>query len=287
MNKNAVVRIVVWSIVILVLVCILIAGLSFNLFSSFRRTIVTDEVKIGTGTGEEACVSAKEIRDISIDWVAGSITIAPGDVQDITFSESTVSNDKYAMVWKQSGDKLTIQFCRETVSFGFGVNINGSLNKDLVITVPRDWTCDSLEIDAASAKLEVRDLTIREVEIDTASGISDFENCTVDSLDVDTASGDVEFTGSLNELDCDAASASFVGVLSNVPSRISMDSMSGDLDITLPEDAGFTVDMDAMSSDFSSDFPTTIKNGNHVCGDGRCRIRVNAMSGDVIIRKSA
>ena len=40
-----------------------------------------------------------------------------------------------------------------------------------------------------------------------------------------------------------------------------------------------------MSSDFSSDFATTIQNGRHVCGDGSCQIQMDAMSGNVIIRK--
>ena len=289
MNKNAIVRIVIWSIVILVLVSILIAGMSFhgylfrrNVSSSTSETYIPQRID---GTGEGASVSAGDIRDICVDWAAGTITVTPGDVAEITFTESAVSDSKYQMVWSQSGDKLTIQFCRDTV--GFGVHLGESIKKDLVITVPRDWQGDSLEINAASARLYAQDLTLREVELDTASGKCQFENCTVGSLDIDTASGDVDFTGSLNELDCDAASASFRSVLSNVPSRVSMDSMSGDLDITLPENAGFTVDMDAMSSKFSSDFPTTSRNGSHICGDGYCRISVSAMSGDVIIRKSA
>ena len=128
-------------------------------------------------------------------------------------------------------------------------------------------------------------MTIREVDFDGASGTCEFENCTVDEMDIDTASGDIRFIGALDILDCDAASASVYAVLSNTPSRLDMDSMSGDLDITLPGDAGFTVTLDGMTSDFSSDFETTVKNGNQVCGDGRCRINIDAMSGDVTIRK--
>ena len=59
------------------------------------------------------------------------------------------------------------------------------------------------------------------------------------------------------------------------------------LEITLPEDAGFTLSIDAMSDDFESDFETTMRNGNYVCGDGRCRINVNALSGDVVIHKAS
>ena len=282
MKKNAIVRIVIWSIVILVLVGILIAGISLNLFT-IRHTAGTTVVENVVVDGEAVSEVPVTVRDICIDWAAGSITIAPGDVDTITFSETPVSNIKDKMVWDWTGEKLTIQ-CSEDTFSGVGIHVGDYKEKDLTIVVPADWTGNSLEVNAASAKLEVSNLTFREVEIDTASGECRFDSCTVDDLDIDTASGDIRFSGNLRELDCEAASASFVGVLDTVPSRISMDSMSGNLDLTLPENAGFTIDLDAMSSDFSSDFPTVKKDGCHVSGDGACKISVNAMSGDVILR---
>ena len=142
-------------------------------------------------------------------------------------------------------------------------------------------------MDSASATLEVKDLTIRDVEVDSASGACQFDGCTLEQLDVDTASGDIRFQGRLDVLDCEGASASIYAALDNVPSRISVDTMSGDLDLTLPENAGYTLKLDAMSSEFDSDFETTLKNGQYISGDGSCRIDVSAMSGDVTIRKAA
>lgn len=366
MKSNAIVRIVIWSVVILVLLAVLIAGLANNLFTMFHGSTDTvyhstdvaasespsgqsdtpiaersvsvvsqtsvytmpngqsktkgtlavgDEVVIDrsevineenwvyitspdTGwipaeciaqdtvsrTGSTGSASTEAIREIKIDWISGSVTVEPGDVQEITFLESGNGTDKYEMVWKQSGDELVIQYSKDSSIAGFGLHF-GDGSKDLTVTVPRGWVCDSLELDTASTDLTVRDMIIREMEIDSASGTAKFENCTVSSLDVDTASGDVTFTGSLSELDFEAASASFTGVLENVPDQVNMDSMSGDLTLTLPEDAGFTVSLDAMSSDFSSDFPTVKKNKSYVCGDGHCKIDVDAMSGDVSILK--
>lgn len=359
MKSNAIVRIVIWSVVIFVLLAILIAGLGNNLFTVFHDTTVAnseppagqsdslstdrsvsvvsqtsvytmpntqsasvgalnvgDNVvidrseEVGGGswihitspfdgwvnaeclklngvnqTGSAGSADPAVIRDIKIEWISGSVTIEPGDVQEITFLESGNGTDKYEMVWKQSGDELVIQYSKDSSTAGFGLHFVDD-SKDLTVTVPRNWLCNSLELDTASADLTVRDMIIREMEIDSVSGTAKFENCTVSSLDVDTASEDVTFTGSLNELDFEAASASFTGVLENVPNLIKMDSMSGDLTLTLPEDAGFTVSLDAMSSDFSSDFPTVKKNKSYVCGDGHCKIEVSAMSGDVAILKS-
>ena len=366
MKSNAIVRIVIWSVVIFVLLAILIAGLGNNLFTMFhgstdtvyhstdvaasespsgqsdtpiaeRSVSVVSQTSVYTmpntqsasvgalNVGDNVVIDRSEevggdswihitspvdgwvnaeclklngvnqigsvgsadpaaIREIKIEWISGSVTVEPGDVQEITFLESGNGTDKYEMVWKQSGDELVIQYSKDSSIAGFGLHF-GDGSKDLTVTVPRGWVCDSLELDTASTDLTVRDMIIREMEIDSASGTAKFENCTVSSLDVDTASGDVTFSGSLNELDFEAASASFTGVLENVPNMIKMDSMSGDLTLTLPEDAGFTVSLDAMSSDFSSDFPIVKKNKSYVCGDGHCKIDVDAMSGDVSILK--
>jgi len=237
----------------------------------------------GRDYSEKDTFAASEVRDIEIEWVAGEILIQPGSTDQITVKEDGVSDLKYAMVLRQSGDTLKIQFCEEAIGNYFGVNTRTDLEKDLTILVPPDWVCESLEIDCTSATVEVNDLSIREVDFDGASGACEFENCTVEEMDIDTASGDVRFIGSLDMLDCDAASASVYAVLTNIPRRLDMDSMSGDLEITLPQNAGFTLSMDAMSSDFQSDFETTVKNGNYICGDGYCRINVDALSGDVVI----
>ena len=368
MKSNAIVRIVIWSVVILVLLAVLIAGLGSSLFTLFHgntdtvyhstdvanseppagqsdtpiaersisvvsqtsvytmpntqsasvgalnvgdNVVIDRSEEVGGGSwihitspfdgwvnaeclklndvkqaGSAGSADPAAIREIKIEWISGSVTVEPGDVQEITFLESGNGTDKYEMVWKQSGDELVIQYSKDSSTAGFGLHF-GDGSKDLTVTVPRNWLCNSLELDTASTDLTVRDMIIREVEIDSASGTAKFENCTVSSLDVDTASGDVTFTGSLSELDFEAASASFTGVLENVPDKVKMDSMSGDLTLTLPEDAGFTVSLDAMSSDFSSDFPTVKKNKSYVCGDGHCKIDVDAMSGDVSILKQS
>lgn len=289
MKTNAIVRIVLFSLAILVLLGILLAGLAFRFytvnFGPFVGEIWEDAIENGGTVAQSGSVDAAQIRNIEIDWVAGSITVQPGDTDEITFSETEVSQEKYKMVWKQSGDKLVIQFCKDSISWN-GISFGSDLSKDLVVTVPRDWNCKELDIDAAAAKVTVSDLTIEKVDMDSASGACTFENCNVDEIDFDTASGNVYFSGTLNVLDCDSASASCTVVLTNVPRRIDMDGVSGDLDITLPENCGFSVSVDSLSGGFTSDFPTTASGGNYTYGDGSCHISVSGVSGDVRIRKN-
>lgn len=284
MKTNAIIRIVLYSIAILLLLSILVTCVAFRIYTANGvTTSQTTNVDWENLDGAGIAVDADQIRDIDIEWVAGSILIQPGDTDQIIFAES--GSEKYQMVYNQEGDTLKIQYCEDSLNLSWGINFGSYTSKDLVIYVPADWVCHALEIDTASANLTVHNLTADEVSFDGASGTCFFHDCTIGEMDFDTASGDVEFTGELDSLSFDAASASFKAELRNVPRSIDMDTMSGDLDITLPASCGFTLSLDTMSSDFQTDFPTSKSGENWVCGDGSCRINISAMSGDVIIRK--
>lgn len=256
-------------------------------------TSPTEEPQATTSSGvaslqaNAVALDATSIREMEIEWAAGSIRIQPLDITEIRITEEGANQDADPMVWNVRNGQLNIQYSKNTDhSFGMGLLL-GEHSKNLLIQVPQDWQCDSLEIDAASASLEVNELTIREMEFDGASGTCVFHNCAVEALELDTASGDIQFTGTLTQLDCDSASANILLELNNTPKRLDLDTASGDLCVVLPEDAGFTVKLDTMSGDFESDFDTTLRNDSYVAGNGRCRIDVDAMSGDVTIRKAA
>lgn len=279
MKRNAIIRIIAWTVSLVILVGLLVAGMNwFRPFGSPSVETTITSVPVDSSTFAEF---SGDVRKIEIDWVSGNIQLIPANVDRIEVRESQVEDAKFAMVCKREGQTLKIEYCKNTT---FADLKNLKFSKDLTITVPKDWEGSVLKVDAASSKLYVQDMTIREVEIDTASGASQFENCTVDTLEIDTATGDVCFTGSLNRLDCDSASAGIYADLNNVPSEIDMDTASGSVELLLPKDAGFSVKMDTMSGQFDSDFPTTTRNGRYVCGNGACNIDMSSMSGKVIIR---
>ena len=280
MKRNAIIRIIAWTISLVILVGVLVAGM--NWFRPFTSPLGESEMIPVESSGKlgSATVISDDIQEIEVDWVSGNIRLVPANISSIEVSESAVNDAKYAMICKQEGGTLKIEYCKNTTLTDLK---NLKFSKDLTILVPMNWRGRAVKVDAASAKLFVQDLTIREVDVDTASGACQFDHCTVDTLDIDTASGDVYFEGSLNRLDCDSASAGVQAVLDNVPNAIDMDTASGSVELVLPKDAGFVVNMDTMSGKFDSDFPYSAKNGVYVSGDGACRIDMSSMSGKVSI----
>jgi len=304
MKANAIARIIIWSIVLVFLAGILLLAIhkvDIRLSEAIPQSVLmenipVDQVELSVGPvassdGEQVsmgAVNGQKIQNLEIDWAAGSITLRPSQETDtIRFWDDYSGEEKYQLYYTTKGDTLKIQFCEsDWEDLSFGIHFGKTLEKDLVVEIPENLNLATLEIDAASAKLEVHDLTISQVELDTASGAVGFENCVVQHLDVDTASGDVIYTGSLTTLDCEAASASIVANLNNIPQAMELSTASGNLDITLPENAGFSAHMSALSGKFQSEFGYAEVGGRYVCGDGACRIEVSAMSGNVHIRKN-
>lgn len=278
MKRNAIFRIILFSFLAVVLVGVLISGIALKKYQMpgivVRKSFDAPEV-----SGNK--FNAGEIDRLKIEWAAGSIVLVPVEGNKISITEELLGGDE-SMVLKKDGSTLYVQYSEGAVGISFG---SGSLKKNLYITVPQDWDCKELEIDAASATVQVEHLTIEEVESSTASGTNIFTNCQVGTLKMETVSGDLNFTGTLEKLDFNGVSAQLDLALTNAPKSIELESVSGDLNLTLPESCGFTVDKDTVSGRVSSELPTTEQNGKIVYADGHCEIEVEGVSASVHIRK--
>lgn len=277
MKRNAIVRIVLFSILALSLVGVLIGGIAFKGYSAPGIIV--------RSTTEAPVVSrnhfnAEEIDRLSIDWAAGKIVILPVEGSQIAVTEELLGEED-EMVLKLDGSTLYVEYSENAVSLNFG----STHKKNLYITVPQDWVCQELYIDAASATVQAELLTIQKVESSTASGNHTFRDCKVEKLKLETVSGNLDYSGTLDKLDFEGVSAQADVVLTNFPKSIDVETVSGDLNLTLPKECGFTLEKDSVSGHFSSELETRKENGKYVYGDGQCKIEVEGVSANITIRK--
>lgn len=262
MKASAIIRIILYTLLFLTLLGILIAGIVAGEFIS--------NISFGSAGGNVASVGsvpANQIKNLDIEWAAGSVTIQTADVDEISFAENEGLTEKQKMVWKQYSDTLSLQFGKSNVIFGisFGTDIN--ISKDLVITVPKEWNCDELIITGAAVEVDISGLT-------------------VDRIDLDGAAAELNFNGSLSELECDGAAAELTLNCTNSPDRISIDGAACALDLTLPADCGFAVDTDGLAIDFRSDCDYTVSNGSYAFGNGQCKVRISGLGCQISIDQS-
>lgn len=287
MKTNAIVRIVLFSIAILVLGGILVGGMLLYTFAVNTDWNNVSEFVGGffaTTDGTVASVgelSAAEVKNIEINWTSGSVTIQRADVDTISFAEDPGLDENQKMLWKLQGDTLVINNSRYRVVIGI------SKSKDLVVTVPMDWNCNDLEINCVSADTTLNSITANEVTINAVSGLCDFTgNCTIDKLNVETVDGDITYSGTLNKLNCEGVSADFRGTFIAVPHSIELSTVDGNIDLILPADAGFTAELDTISGKFTSNFDTVVSGSRYSCGNGACSIEVDGVSGNITINKA-
>lgn len=277
MKRNAIVRIVLFSILALSLVGVLIGGIAFKRYTAPGIIV--------RGTTEAPVVSrnhfnAEEIDRLNIDWAAGKIVILPVEGSEIAVTEELLGEED-EMVLKLDGSTLYVEYSENAVSLNFG-SIN---KKNLYITVPQDWVCKELDIDAASATVQAERLTIQKAASSTASGDHTFRDCKVEQLTLETVSGNLDYSGTLDKLDFGGVSAQADVVLTNFPKSIDVETVSGDVNLTLPKECGFTLEKDSVSGHFSSELETRKENGKYVYGDGQCKIDVEGVSASITIRK--
>ena len=263
-------------------------------------------------------VKANDLKELTIDWISGSVTIVltDGDVIRIQETADKTIKERDALRYGISADKLRIQACRK--------NHPGRLpRKDLVVSLPRSLAdqlreceidtvsasvsaaglhLDELEVNTVSGKVELSNMIAEEAGIDTVSGPVILLDSQVSSLRMDSVSGMMKVSGSVKKikvssvsgpLECNADACNDIRantlsgtvdfILVKTPDKMSVDTSSGDIRIALPTDTSCSIQMDTMSGKL-------YLNGEAVgakqltLGEGEAQFDIDSMSGSVFIR---
>lgn len=280
MKSNAILRIVLHSIAITLLVtalCGALIGCNITIDTGFEGT-----QNLGNGS-----VVAADIKNINIEWISGKIKIQAADTTQITFSESSDYEKAKPMQWKQKGDTLVIMFDKENqINFGIGLDSAVSWDKDLTVTVPTNWNMGEIEIESVSAELTMDSIQASELSIETVSGKTNVTNCLIDNISLNTVSGHGNISADFREMDIEAVSANCRVYSMGNPQSIELNGVSGNLELYLLEEVGFTYESDSLSGSFSCSFPTTSNGDKQVYGNGSCRIESECISGTIKILKA-
>lgn len=136
MKRNAIIRVIGWSVTLVVLLSLLVGGLVYFLpypkqtaaekvdATEFPAELSTDFLNYGTSAGD--------IREIEIDWVSGEIQIIPTGIDHIKVSEAAAHANTEAMLCRKDGDTLKVSFCKDEF-----VSLKVIGTKNLTIQVPR------------------------------------------------------------------------------------------------------------------------------------------------------
>ena len=248
---------------------------------------------------------SETVEQIDIHWPVGSVTVKPHGENTVSFSEESASElteDARLHYWLD-GTVLHIQLCQA------GKWRLDEMEKELTVLVPDDLTLAEVEVNTLSAPICLDGIQANKLTADTTSGDMRFTGCAVtEAVNTSTISSTLEadFTQPLGAFSGSSTSGSFqisaaaiesfsatsisgsVGLsIEEAPKALDIQTTSGNIDLTLPEEASFTLDYNATSGDLTSDLPYTIEGGRYIFGDGTSEYVIGAISGDVqiMIRK--
>lgn len=211
----------------------------------------------------DGSVRARDVKDLQIDWAAGSVVIETradetADDAAITFTETNGASlpESQRMRWELSGDVLQISFGPR--DYGF-IGCSPLARKNLVVSIPESVANDlgCIGINGASGSYEIGQIGCELLDINLASGQVNADIVRTDTLALDVASGNVDIAGNIaQQLDVELASGMIALDCGEACPRIaSINVASGNVDVALPDESAFTVDLEKMSGLFTCDFP--------------------------------
>ncbi len=230
-------------------------------------------------------VDAEGISGLDISWVSGRVTVEVWEKNYIDIRESGRDDElsRNAVHSKIEDGKLIIKFSEEQKRglFFFG----SQETKNLTVKIPESELLKHLEINSISSDIELYGLDGFNFDIENVSGDITAKDCFFGSIEAEAVSGDLELSGGCRSLEVSMVSGKVTLALQSVPEEISVETVSGSIEVSLPEDiSGFTLSADTVSGSTNISYPTETKNGNYVFGDGSTRIEVEAVSGSITVK---
>lgn len=287
MKRNAIARIIIWSLVAVLLTSLLVVGISSSPSSFFTGDwsfgIIGETYKnsalynVGGGTVTD------EFQSIKVNWTNGKINIEAYDGEDTVISETEVAEKENKLRWRVEDGVLKIQQMAAGMRFG----LKQTPKKTLTVKIPSNVAegLKAVTSDSVSAEVTITGISASDkIEIDTVSGGANLKNIKTEKLDIDTVSGSIKAAGEFTELESDSVSGD-VTVSSATPlKKLDCDSTSGNIRLTIPKNSGFTLKADTVSGDISCGLPAVSESKNRrVCGDGSADFETDTVSGDLII----
>ncbi len=307
MKTSAWIRIVCWGFVLLILTGFLVCGLMDLPFFGARLGMWDgfswwgdDKDYLGDGSGSYQ-VPVSGIEKLKIDWVSGRVDLKIYDGEEIYITETSNQqlNEKNTLRYKVSGDTLRIRFRKSGILFGH------LPDKDLQVMIPERLAqaLKEIGVDAVSAKIDVKDLQAeemhyettsgainligvgaKEIEVDTVSGDLCIEASQAVEVDISTVSGLTQLEGAFGKIHASGVSGEMKVQSSVCPDRVNASTVSGNVTIIIPENAGFSVSFDRVSGEFNSDFPITMNEGEGTYKNGGADFIVDTVSGNFSVK---
>lgn len=240
-----------------------------------------------------------DLSSINIDTTSSDINIQFYDNTNVKLNiESKVKHNA-------NFDSLIDRFIIENNTLYISTNesfLNFVKNLKLTIYIPNTYKNDlsigttsgdisisntnlnNLNINSTSSDIELNNVSSTNSTISTTSGDIDLSNVNFTSSNIKTSSGDISSNSSLlGNTQIETTSGEIELHLNDIGTNNTISSTSGDVELSIPSDIGYTLSFNTVSGDLSTHNGIETNNGikNFVNGDGNKTLNISTVSGDL------
>ena len=284
-SASAVVRIVIWSVVLCLLTGFFVGGMMKEGFGGFFTGLHIggysyDDKGFSVGNGR----TRENITELSIDWLEGSVTVREAEGDEIVITEDyDGEKGSHRLRWRIEDGELTIKYCKPRRWGSFDIE-----SKNLIVEIP-------------GTMLEVlRDAEIIAVDCDVT-----YEG-NADELSLDMVDGDLTVNGNIGELSVHAVQAQVtykgavrsaemdcvaadVSMYLDMAAELEFDQVDGDVVLYLSSEiGGFSAEIASLAGDLEvNGFEDVTYPDSKMArrGDGSLRIDVSGVNSKLKIEK--
>ena len=281
-------------------VVVIVLALSIPLtakLSDSTQFIYDNEELYEVGNG----VTNVKVDRVEIDWIFGDIKIAYHSLDNIRITEKsdTDLSDSMVMRYRIVGTTLKIKYC---ASGSWNLD---DVEKDLTLYLPNGLVLEELNIDTKTDVVTLTELNAVNLTVKGGSASVMLDNCNVSNeMTLETVSGNLHITADkINKLKIETVSGRMNILAESIKDieiettsgktvldcayigTANINSVSGGVELKLPEDSAFTVRYSSISGKLTSALDYTKEDkAYHINGGGR-GYKINTNSGDVSIAK--
>lgn len=261
-----------------------------------------------------------ELLDLQINLVNGKIIFMESDSDYIEINQASSASsdetqefyyrffeDDRSLVVFGSDEDIRLEgevYSTDSFLFNFGNIFKTSPNKTIVVKIPKKSAfIPYITVNTASADIEIDNIDIGILSVNSFSGGLTANALNTENISIETVSGDIKMSNtSANEIqahsvsgrvniDGDAEHIMLDSVSGDLnfstdsldTNSISINTVSGDTKISLPEDCGFTLDNSSVSGELTSGFNGRTEDDCYIYGDGYTEIEFDSVSGSITL----
>lgn len=229
-----------------------------------------------------------DITILDIDWITGDVKVRLTNNGTITVEEMVSDHgyDAHPMVVTDDSGILKIRYADKA-----WMNAIDPPQKALTVYLPREVAENLTEVsfNSVSADFDVDPLTVREkFAFSSVSGDLKTDAITAENVnaEVSTVSGKIELDGSFLRVTGESTSGKIEVKLRNCPEKLNIVTVSGDVELELPDSTNFWLGYDTVSGEIDCEVPVQRDGEHYYRGLSMgCDISISTTSGDLKIER--